>query len=388
MIFSSSLVRHQFVSALDQGIQKGRLRFVTPAGEVHFFGDLTADRAIEFQMHSWSVLSAILSRGDIGLGETYMEGLWDTNDLEGFYRLLIDNIDGIDRYASGHFFAKFFFNLINRFLRRNSLRGSVRNIRSHYDVGNEFYQLWLDETMTYSSALFEEKLLSLAEAQKNKYQRILGHLSSSPKNILEIGCGWGGFAEEALKAGHSLTGLTLSQKQFDFAKKRVPAATILLEDYRNAVGSFDAIVSIEMFEAVGMKYWKTYFKKIKQLLAKHGVAIIQTITLQEVLFENYSKTSDYIRHYVFPGGALPSLSRFKEEAEKAGLLCKEIYFFGQDYAQTLREWLHRFNAQEAAIRGMGYSDSFIRGWRLYLTMCAAGFASGRTDVIQVELVHA
>jgi cyclopropane-fatty-acyl-phospholipid synthase len=217
----------------------------------------------------------------------------------------------------------------------------------------------------------------------------LDHIGTSPKQILEIGCGWGGFAEQAIQAGHQVTGLTLSTQQYAFAKQRLTtkSADIRLQDYRHTKGKFDAIASIEMFEAVGKRYWPAYFSTLKSSLSKGGVAMVQTITIQEQAFKLYEKSSDYLRHYVFPGGFLPSQLAFKTSAENAGLVCREFFQFGQHYAKTLKEWLQRFNAQETTMHSMGYSDAFIRSWRLYLSMCAASFTSGRTNVMQVELAH-
>lgn len=212
--------------------------------------------------------------------------------------------------------------------------------------------------------------------------------------MLEIGSGWGGFAEAAASAHHNVTALTISPAQFEFAQKRLSAKGLLnkvklkLQDYRDASGKFDAIASIEMFEAVGEKYWPTYFRAVKDRLNKGGKAVIQTITIEDSLFDDYRTRSDFIRQYTFPGGMLPSVKRFREEAHHAGLRCKEVYAFGLDYARTLQEWLVRFDANREAILRMGYSESFIRSWRFYLGMCIGAFAAGRTNVVQVELEHA
>ena len=278
---------------------------------------------------------------------------------------------------------------MNSVLRRNSVRGSTQNIRSHYDVGNDFYQLWLDKTMTYSSALYHIDGTTLENAQQSKYERILERITPRRERVLEIGCGWGGFAEQAAQSGHQLTGLTISQEQHRFATTRLGNnADIRLQDYRHVTGKFDAIASIEMFEAVGQRYWPTYFSTIKERLEKNGVAVVQTITVKDAAFSHYAKRSDYIRHYVFPGGLLPSIGKFKECAEKSGLVCRDVYAFGKDYARTLQEWLQRFDANEVAIRNLGYGTEFIRSWRLYMSMCAASFLCDRTNVVQVELAHA
>jgi cyclopropane-fatty-acyl-phospholipid synthase len=278
--------------------------------------------------------------------------------------------------------------MYNRIICRNNIRGSRNNIKAHYDVGNDFYRLWLDETMTYSSALFSQGAKDLAEAQRAKYGRILERINGA-SSLLEIGCGWGGFAEEASKSDRHVTGLTISPSQHAFATERLAGkADIRLQDYRKTEGLFDAIVSIEMFEAVGERYWPVYFKTIAERLKKGGKAVIQTITIRDEFFEGYRVRSDFIRHYVFPGGMLPSARSFRKEAAKAGLQCLDSFDFGQDYARTLREWAIRFEEKRAEILSMGYSEAFIRNWRFYLGICAAAFAVGRTDVVQVELAHA
>lgn len=389
MTLKNKFIEHEFLATLEQGIRIGTLTLTTPSGETHVFKGETAGVDAAWTIHNAETYWAIGSRGDIGLGETYTAGLWDTPDLEVLFTSFIENMEYLERYAHGHFMSKIIFALVNNVFRRNSVKGSTRNIRQHYDVGNAFYKLWLDPSMTYSSAYFANDNTSLEQAQKQKYQRLLQKIGSGRENILEIGCGWGGFAEEAAANGHHVTGITISQQQHAFASERLGnKADIQLKDYRRLSGKFSAIASIEMFEAVGKKYWPQYFQTLKNSLQDDGVAMIQTITIQDALFKGYTKRGDYIRHYVFPGGLLPSVERFKAQAEKAGLACRDVFLFGQDYARTLREWLVSFNKAEPAIRALGYDEPFLRSWRLYLAMCAASFACSRTDVMQVELVHA
>jgi cyclopropane-fatty-acyl-phospholipid synthase len=386
-VFSRAMQR-MFLRTFEQGIHKGTLTLTTPDGAVHRCrGDLPGPQA-SWQIHSWQVVALLASRGDIGLGEAYAAGLWDTDDLEALFCLFIENLDSLERYADGSVLSRLWFRLLNHGLRRNSLAGSSRNIRAHYDVGNQFYRLWLDESMTYSSALYANPAMPLEQAQHAKYGRILERLQGSGR-LLEIGCGWGGFAEAAAGEGRHVTGLTISPSQQAYATERLGhKADIRLQDYRHSSGVFDAVVSIEMFEAVGTRYWKEYFSTLKARLAHEGKAVVQTITIRDELFDAYRKRSDYIRHYVFPGGMLPSVAAFREAAGRAGLQCREVFAFGQDYARTLREWLQRFDARQAEIRALGYGDAFIRSWRLYMAMCAASFACARTDVVQVELAHA
>jgi cyclopropane-fatty-acyl-phospholipid synthase len=266
---------------------------------------------------------------------------------------------------------------------------------SHYDLGNAFYSLWLDESMTYSGALFAgDENRTLEEAQQAKYNRILSKLKAAPgSHILEIGCGWGGFAEAAAKQGYRVTAVTISPEQAEFARQRMieqglnHLVTIVLKDYREMEGAFDFIVSIGMFEHVGQEYWPAYFKTVHDRLKPGGKAVIQSITLDDAIFERSHGVTGFIEHYIFPGGLLPSRSRFKEAAEKAGLECKEQFAFGMDYARTLREWRRRFEAHLPQVRALGFDETFIRLWRFYLSICIGSFESKRSSLMQAELVR-
>jgi cyclopropane-fatty-acyl-phospholipid synthase len=303
--------------------------------------------------------------------------------------LFLLNIDHFDSFANGNLFNRFALVLHNRLIRRNSLSGSKKNIQAHYDVGNNFYSLWLDRGMTYSSALFGDSAAGLEQAQRQKYDRILSRFAAPRANVLEIGCGWGGFAERAAENNHHVTGITISPSQYRYATERLKgSADIRLEDYRNSRGLFDMIVSIEMFEAVGERYWPSYFSVVADRLKRGGRAVVQTIAIRDEIFEGYRTRSDFIRHYVFPGGMLPSLKRFREEAEQAGLKVAGVFSFGKDYAETLREWSRRMQLRKDDILALGYDQRFFRNWQFYLGICAAAFAVERTDVAQVELVHA
>lgn len=369
-------------------VQFGTLSFIAPDGTEHIARGPQPGPTASFAIKEWSVLSRLVARGDIGLGEDFIAGAWETDDVERLVSFFLLNLDHFEGFAHGNFLNRLGFVLHNALVRRNSVSGSRRNIEAHYDVGNDFYSLWLDETMTYSSALFGNSQ-NLADAQRNKYGRILERLEKTRGSLLEIGCGWGGFAEQAANTSLDVTGLTISPSQYGFAKKRLNGgADIRLEDYRKVRGSFDAIVSIEMFEAVGEQYWQQYFRTVAERLRKGGRAVIQTIVIRDDLFPGYRARSDFIRHYVFPGGMLPSFARFCEEAERAGLRVRDSFAFGQDYARTLREWSARMTAREADIRALGHDTKFLRNWQFYLGICAAAFAVDRTDVIQVELAHA
>jgi cyclopropane-fatty-acyl-phospholipid synthase len=368
------------------GIQHGSLRLITPEGEIHHFG--AGEPQAEMTLHDWSVVTATMARGDIGLGETYVAGLWDSPSIEDLTVVALRNFDQLSNYVFAGFWAGLKFRLINRVLRANSKSGSARNIRAHYDVGNEFYQLWLDEGMTYSSALFAPGDTDLIRAQTRKYDRILDKLPDG-EQVLEIGCGWGSFAERAADQGRFVTGLTISPSQKGYADARLDGrAEIRLQDYRAAQGQFDNIVSIEMIEAVGEAYWPTYFKTLRDRLKPGGRAMLQAITVPDAYFPTYRKTSDFIRHYTFPGGMLLSDGVIAEQARRVGLKVQSSFAFGQDYAMTCRTWGERMAAQHDRIRKIGYGEAFLRSWRYYLAACAGSFAEGQTDVVQVELAHA
>jgi len=385
MLFLSNRVKHDFLETCAQ-IKTGSLRLRTPEGEVYDFG--RGSPAAEVQIFDWSVVTAIAARGDIGMGETYVAGLWETPSLIDLTVVALKNLEQFRGYAYAGFWNGLKFSVINRMMRANSRSGAARNIRAHYDVGNEFYQLWLDETMTYSSALFADGDGDLSRAQNRKYDRILNRIGAAEK-LLEIGCGWGGFAERAADDGRHVTGLTISPSQKGYADARLDGrADIQLCDYRNSTGTYDSIVSIEMIEAVGQRYWPTYFATLKARLAVGGRAVVQAITVDDGYFGTYRRTSDYIRHYTFPGGMLLSNAVIAEQASSAGLAVRDTYAFGPDYARTCSMWLDQLNRQSDRIKSLGYDEAFLRNWRYYLAVCAASFAVGHTDVVQVELAHA
>jgi cyclopropane-fatty-acyl-phospholipid synthase len=372
---------------LERAVRFGTLTLITPEGVERTMTGREPGPHGTIIIKDWRTISAAFAEGDIGLGNAYMAGWWESPNLEELLKVLMLNMDGLGRLAWGSYLHRIRSVLLEWVFRRNSLKGSKRNIMAHYDVGNDFYSRWLDPTMTYSSAIFTKPEIDLENAQKAKYARILERIGNTPGTVLEIGCGWGGFTEAAVREGHGVTALTISPRQHAYAKARVEGlADVKLQDYRKEAGTFSSIVSIEMFEAVGERYWPTYFETLRARLAANGVAVIQTISISEQLFPSYRLSSDYIRHHIFPGGMLPSVSRFKQESERAGLAVRDVFSFGQDYARTCREWLHRFDNALPDIRALGYEEGFLRGWRLYLAMCAGAFALGRTDVHQFELV--
>ena len=383
-----SIVQKRWHEAI-KGLEAGTLTFIDPSGERFVVAGPVDGPAATFKIHDWGVIERVIARGDIGLGEDFIAGAWETDSVERLISLFLINLDRLDGYAHGNVWNRLGFVLLNTVLRRNSEAGSSRNIKAHYDVGNDFYSLWLDETMTYSSALFRLGDDSLADAQRNKYARILERIGPSRARILEVGCGWGGFAEMACGANHDVTGITVSPAQHDFATQRLAGrAEVRLEDYRRTKGTYDALVSIEMFEAVGEKYWPRYFGVLSERLKRGGRAVLQVITIRDDLFAGYRTRSDFIRQYVFPGGMLPSLSQVTQHAERAGLKTVSIHAFGHDYARTLRAWSNRFQSAEDKIRSLGHGEQFLRNWQFYFGICAAAFAVDRTNVVQVELANA
>lgn len=366
----------------------GEITVYTPEMTVHVFKGDQPGPICDIIIKDWDMFNLVLKRGDIGLGEAYMGELWESSDLGAFLTYCSLNLEELKRYSSGSFLNRVFFYIYNNLIRMNTKYGSQKNILEHYDIGNDFYKLWLDPTMSYSSALRTHGNETLEEAQINKYQRIINTLSVDGANLLEIGSGWGGFAEQAIKTGAQVTGITISNEQYHFSKEKLQdKANIVLQDYRDINKVYDRIVSIEMFEAVGERYWQTYFQKIKNSLAKDGKAMIQTITIHDDIFQGYRRESDYIRHYVFPGGMLPSKSIFAKEAAKVGLSVSSMFEFGQDYAWTLKEWYKNFQHSKDILISKNYSTKFLRAWEFYLQICVAGFASEKTNVMQVELVH-
>ena len=381
-------VTDQFLKKLDN-LEYGRFELVMPDGKKRIFEGKNPGTVSSLSLHDWKVVANLATHGDIGFAEDYKAGLWETASLPNLLTCAMENDHVIEKYIFGHGGMQF----VNRFLqllRLNTVRGSRRNISAHYDLGNDFYALWLDPSMTYSSAIYHNGAETLQAAQMNKYDRIIDRLDMRSGTILEVGCGWGGFADRALQRhDYDVKGITLSHKQQAFAVQKLAGrANIALEDYRHQTGKYDSIVSIEMFEAVGMEYWHTYFSKLKDLLHSKGRAVIQTITIDDNRFDKYRQSGDFIRSYIFPGGLLPSPSRFQSAAATCGLLMTDRYDFGQDYARTLSVWLENFDNKRADVRALGYDDGFIRMWRFYLAACIAAFKTGRTDVMQVELQHA
>lgn len=377
----------QTVFSLLEKLRGGLLEIRLPDGSTTLFGD--GEHGVTMQVHDEAVFAAVLARGDIGLAETYIDGCWDSPDVAALLSMLGKNRDVLRKAIYGSW-RELLAARIRHWLNRNSRAGSKRNIMSHYDLGNDFYKLWLDETMSYSAAIYRAvDDGSLAAAQDAKYRRILRRLHAQPgQSVLEIGCGWGGFAELAVAEGLALTGLTLSPAQLEWAKRRVPQADLRLQDYRDIGEKYDHIVSIEMFEAVGERWWPSYFQTIAAALKQQGNAVVQSITIRDDLFADYRKGTDFIQQYVFPGGMLPSRSAFRAAAARQGLAVHGEYAFGLDYARTLAAWRSAFEANWPQIAQLGFDETFRRLWRMYLAYCEAGFRSGSIDVVQFELAHA
>ena len=376
-------------------LNHGQLAVTFPDGQRAAFGWHDGSERADFQLHNWNVVKAALHNGDIGFAESWIAGDWSTSDLPRLMTLLVRNRNSIDDAVYGSVSGRLLHRL-RHWLNRNTRTQSKRNIHAHYDLGNEFYAVWLGDSMTYSSALFDSVARAPEDADLErghaaKYTRVLEQLQLKPgARLLEIGCGWGGFAVTAARAGHAVTGLTLSKRQLDHARQLLAGAglpgDLRWQDYRDEYHQYDGIASIEMFEAVGEAYWPSYFATLKRCLAPGGRACVQTITIDDALFDRYRAGSDFIQQYIFPGGMLPSPSAFRMHAERAGLAIVDELRFGSDYAHTLRLWRQRFLAQLPAVRALGFDERFIRTWNFYLAYCEAAFVGGNTDVMHFTLV--
>lgn len=374
----------------------GRLTVLLPNGETHHLDGPEPGLSAILDIQDYRFSRRVLASGDIGFAEGYMAGEWDSPQLATLLETLARNYDHIRRLFDGNPLMRA-VNWIAHRSNRNSRRGSRKNIHAHYDLGNAFYAAWLDPSMTYSSARFSRPGLALEAAQREKYAALARLMDlRSGQSVLEIGCGWGGFAEFAAKeVGAKVTGITISREQHDFARQRLftaglsERADILMIDYRDVAGRFDRVASIEMFEAVGQEYWPAYFSKIHDVLEPGGRAGLQIITIDDALFAEYNRRTDFIQKYIFPGGMLPSEPKLQPVVAEAGLAWNAVERFGQDYADTLKLWDDRFQAAWGDIRRMGgFDERFRRLWRFYLAYCEAGFRSARTDVIQLALSRA
>lgn len=373
-------------------LNSGRVDFVLPDGRRFRAEGKSSGPVAEVTINNPEVFARLIREGDLGFSDAYLDGWWTTPDLQTFMDFIhADNDDMYDGFSGIAIVrawekARFWF-------QSNSKRQALKNISHHYDLGNDFYSLWLDDTMTYSSALFNTGQESLENAQIAKYASMIDQMGVKPgDHVLEIGCGWGGFAEYAAKErGLKVTGLTISKEQLLYARKRIKnngledKVDLKLQDYRDETGVYDGVASIEMFEAVGQKYWPIYFETIKHCLKPGKQATLQIITVHDARWDVYRKSVDFIQKYIFPGGMLPSPTVLRQEVTKAGLRVHHSIEFGKSYSKTLRRWFDVFNDQWDTINDMGFDDRFRRMWNFYLTSCAATFESGNCDVTQITL---
>ena len=372
-------------------IHYGTLTFELPDGrKIIFQGKEEREAQALIVVRNFNFAWRSLFGGDIGFFESYADGEWDTPDLAAALYIFARNADYVEEAFKASSVVSFFQNLRHGF-NKNTRAGSRRNIMAHYDLGNSFYEKWLDPTMTYSSARFLTPDEDLSAAQIDKYKTLAHSICLQPgERVLEIGSGWGGFAEYAAKhVGAQVTGLTLSPAQLEYAQARIfreglsDKVEFRLQDYRDVNETFDKVASIEMFEAVGKEYWPAYFDKVRTVLKPGGVAGLQIITIADRFFDRYIRSTDFIQRYVFPGGVLPSPRILNDMIGKAGLTMRSVSEFGQDYARTLHDWHERFQSKWDEIRPLGFDDRFKKLWEFYLAYCEAGFKAGTTNVCQL-----
>ena len=377
-----------------QSLENGRLDFVLDDDRIFRVEGRHPGPVAAIEVHNPDLFARLIREGDLGFLEAYLDGWWTTPDLQAFMDLVHARNDVLYDGFPGMGLVRAFENLWH-WLRGNSMRQAKKNIAAHYDLGNDFYRLWLDETMTYSSALFHSGQEPLEKAQHQKYESVVDQMGAQPgDHVLEIGCGWGGFAEyAAAERGLRVTGLTLSKAQHDYAVERIRAkrlqdrVEIRMQDYRDERGLYDGIASIEMFEAVGEKYWPIYFKIVRDRLKPGRNATLQIITVQDTRFETYRKGVDFIQKHIFPGGMLPSPSALRDAVRRAGLQVQHSIEFGEGYSQTLRCWCDTFNGHWDEISRLGFDERFRRMWNLYLTSSAGAFQGGICDVTQITVTR-
>ena len=375
-----------FISTLKK-CAKGSIKITDPSGEIleiNNNSDVTAD----IKINDWSIINNLVKNGDVGFASDYRDGKWSSTNLKDLFTFVIINDKTLSRLLFGQIITRFFSN-IKYIFNKNTIKGSKKNIEAHYDLGNNFYKIWLDKSLTYSSALFTDENTSLFDAQMSKYKRINDILKTPRDNkLLEIGTGWGGFLSYAKKDFDSLDSITISKEQYSFSRevhKDNSNISISYDDYRNINSTYNSIVSIEMFEAVGQEYWDTYFQKINSLLVKNGKAVIQTITIDDKLFDSYRNSTDAIRTFIFPGGMLPSPSIFSKYANNNGFKIIDKFSFGESYSKTLDIWHDVFKSNIDNISKLNFDDKFIRIWEYYLTSCSSSFINERTNVYQFTL---
>lgn len=373
------------------GLRRGQMDLVMPDGRSFRVRGPEPGPEGVLEIRDWRFARRVMFAGDVGLGETYRDGVWDSPDVTAVVAVFAANPELVDNFLARSPLARIALQIRHLVLNRNTKSGSRRNISAHYDLGNRFYETWLDRGMTYSSAIFEPGDNDLTAAQDRKYRALADSMGVQPgEHVLEIGCGWGGFAEFlARERDARVTALTISREQYDYARERIAQAglsdkvEIRFQDYRDETGIYDRIGSIEMFEAVGESYWPGFFRTLKDRLKPGGTAGLQIITIPDHFFEDYRRNVDFIRRHIFPGGMLPSPSRLGSLAREAGMTLEGERVFGPDYAETLRQWRHSFEASWPRLLPMGFDEQFRRLWRYYLSYCEAGFDVGTIDVRQL-----
>ncbi len=376
-------------------IEFGSLLIRLPGGKAYYFDSGKPGPSAQIKLKNWKLARKVALGGTIGVAESYMDGDWDSSDLTEILAFFLKNRSIYNDLANQSPMINA-IECVRHWFNRNTRSGSQRNIAAHYDLGNEFYELWLDKSMTYSSAIYEDGANSLERAQEDKYRSLAKRMGITPdSHVLEIGCGWGGFAEFVTREiGANLTGLTISREQLEFAQKRIQdaglqeKAELRFQDYRDETEKYDQIASIEMFEAVGEEYWPTYFAKIRDCLKPGGRAGLQIITINDEGYELYRKRPDFIQRYIFPGGMLPSPMALAAVTAQEGLKLREERVFPQDYARTLKEWRQTFDGKWRDIAKLGFDERFKRMWDFYLHYCEAGFQSEGIDVRQMFYRHA
>ena len=386
MTYLEQLKINLFIYTLKK-CEKGSIQITDPNNKILEINK-TSEVMADIKINDWSIISNMIKNGDVGFASDYRDGKWTSTNLKNLFTFVIINDKTLSKLLFGKFITRFFEN-IKYIFNKNTIKGSKKNIEAHYDLGNNFYKIWLDKSLTYSSALFLNNNNSLYDAQINKYNRIKDILkTTNTNNLLEIGTGWGGFLMQSKNDFHQLDSITISKEQFKYSTdlhKNNSNVNVIYDDYRNVTKRYNSIVSIEMFEAVGQEYWSTYFQKIYNLLSKNGKAVIQTITIDDKLFNTYKNSTDAIRTFIFPGGMLPSPNIFMKYAKKNSFKILDSFSFGDSYSRTLDLWNDSFKRNIKEVEKLNFDEKFIKIWEYYLTSCSSSFINERTNVYQFTL---
>ena len=387
MKYLEKLKINLFLSTLKK-CEKGSIKITDPDDKVLEINK-TSEVIADIKINNWSIVSNMIKNGDVGFASDYRDANWTSSNLKNLFTFVIINDKTLSKLLFGKLITRFFSN-IKYIYNKNTIKGSKKNIEAHYDLGNSFYKIWLDKSLTYSSALFLHNNNSLHDAQINKYNRIRDILKTSNdnNNLLEIGTGWGGFLTQSKNDFSNLDSITISKEQYRYScnlHKNNSNINVIYDDYRNITKKYNSIVSIEMFEAVGQEYWNTYFQKIYSLLSMNGKAVIQTITIDDKLFNTYKNSTDAIRTFIFPGGMLPSPSIFMRYAKNNSFKVLDSFSFGESYSKTLDLWNNSFKKNIDEIQKLNFDEKFIKIWEYYLTSCSSSFINGRTNVYQFTL---